>query len=469
MFILRAASHKIIGSAFAAALSFMSALPWAQTLPQDRLQKLLNERVSVHKKVVGIAAFTADEKGVQFAQSGVQSAGKNAPITPDTLFEMGSVTKTFTGLLLAELVVKGVVKLDDPVEKFLPENLTLRDSADAPIQLIDLATHRSGLPRLPPDFSPRDAANPYADYLEKALLASLRLLKGDKTLPRRDRNYEYSNFGYGLLGYVLGRADNATFAVALQQRVLAPLGLTSAFLVVPESARARFSDGHNEQLQSVPHWDFDVVAGAGGLRMSARDLARYAQIMLGNEKSPLAEAIALATREHAKTQNAKNTIGLGWIRGNLNDRSVLNHDGGTYGFSSTLWLDTSRKQASAAIANTFVPVTDIGLHALEPQIPPTDFPRNDAPSVALTAAQLVELTGIYKLSSAMNVAITSRGTQLFAQATGQGEFELFAKTPRSFFAKVAPITIEFEDSVAGKARGFTLNQNGNKVPAPRIE
>ncbi len=465
MFAFRRCSRALVG----ASMLGLAAFSVAQTLAQPKLQALITERVDQHKQAVGIAAFTLDEKGVQFAVHGSQSATKAIAITPDTLFEIGSISKTFTGLLLAELVVKGIVKLDDPVEKYLPDAMTLRDRGNAPIQLIDLATHRAGLPRLPPDFAPRVEANPYADFDEKALINSLKVLSGDKTLPRRDTRHDYSNLGFGLLGYALGRADGSNYTAALQKRILTPLSLSATFSTVPESERSRFSDGHDEKLKTVPHWDFDALAGAGTLRMSVRDLARYASAALGIEKTPLTDAFALAMRLHAKTEREANTIGLAWIRGKLNEREFLNHDGGTFGFSSTLWLDTTRKQASGVIANAFVPVNDIGLHALEPSVPPRDLAIKSQTSIALTAAQLAEFAGIYKLSPAMNVAITVRGNQIFAQTTAQSEFELFAKSPRSFFAKIAPIAIEFGEAKEGKAQSFMLLQGGQKMPAPRLE
>jgi serine-type D-Ala-D-Ala carboxypeptidase/endopeptidase len=423
--------------------------------------------VDQYKQAVGMVAFVVDEKGARYAAHGSQNANQNIPISPDTLFEIGSITKTFTGLLLADMVVRGVVKLEDPVERYLPDNLPLRDSGGAQIRLIDLATHRSGLSRLPPDFSPRDTANPYADYDEKSLLTSLRDL--DKSgRPLRDAKHEYSNFGFGILGYVLGRAEGTNYSTALQKRVLDPLGMSATFFVAPASAQSRFSDGHDEKLKVVPHWDFDALAGAGALRMSARDLARYAQAALGLEKSPLSAAFALATQLHGQTANKANTIGLGWVRGKLNGRDFLNHDGSTYGFSSTLWLDTTRKIATGVITNTFASVNDIGLHALESSIPPTDFSAKSQPSVVLTAAALTEVVGIYRLSPAMDITISARGNQLFAQATGQGEFELFAQSNTKFFAKVAPIMMEFAERKDGKAPNLLLIQSGQKMLAPRV-
>jgi serine-type D-Ala-D-Ala carboxypeptidase/endopeptidase len=448
-----------------------NAVAHAQTLPQDKLQATLVERIDKYTQGVGIAAFIVDEKGARFATHGSASATKSVPITPDTLFEIGSVTKTFTGLLLAELSLKGVVKLDDPVEKYLPANTRLRDSAGAPIRLMDLATHRSGLPRIPDNFNPPDPANPYAAIDEKELLKTLQdfqTSKGHASSPKRDTKHAYSNLGYGLLGYVLGRADGSSYSASLTKRVLQPLGLTSSFTVVPAAQLTRFADGHNDKLATVLHWDFqNETAAAGALRMSARDLARYAQAALGLVETPLAPAFALAMRVHAQTENKMNPIGLAWLHAPLNGRSVLNHDGGTYGFSSSLWLDPSRKAASAVLANAFVSTTDLALHMIEPSVPMQNFAVTQQKEISVRAEEVAAFVGVYALAPTMDVKIRAEGARLYAQATGQDEFEIFPKAPGVFFAKIAPIELSFSEAKDGKSAEFSLDQNGAKMKAKR--
>jgi serine-type D-Ala-D-Ala carboxypeptidase/endopeptidase len=448
-----------------------NAIGQAQTLSQDKLQETLAQRIDQYKQGVGIAAFIVDEKGVRFATHGSASATKHIAITPDTLFEIGSITKTFTGLLLAELSLKGVVKLEDPVEKFLPENTRLRDSAGAAIQLIDLATHRSGLPRIPDNFNPPDSMNPYAAIDEKELLKTLRDFqesKGHANSPKRNTKHAYSNLGYGLLGYVLGRADGANYSVSLSRRVLTPLGLTSSFTVVPAAQLERFADGYDDKLKPTAHWDFqNETAAAGALRMSARDLARYAQAALGLVEHPLAPAFALATRVHAQTENKMNPIGLAWLHAPLNGRSVLNHDGGTFGFSSSLWLDPSRKTASAVLANAQVSTTDLALHMIEPSVPMQNFALMQQKQISVRAEDVAPYVGLYMLAPTMDITIRAEGARLYAQGTGQGEFEIFPKAPGVFFAKIAPIELSFSEAKDGKSEEFSLDQNGRKMKAKR--
>ena len=226
----------------------------AQTaLTDDGVRALLNERIERERRAVGMAAILVHGEQVRIVTAGSTSLDASAPVSADTLFEVGSISKTFTALLLADMVNRGEVALDDPVEKFLPQAagaLTLRDYTGAPIRLVDLATHRSGLPRLPDNMPSGAQSDPYADYRESDLLRYLQrravLIEkdGGATRRKRDERYEYSNLGFGLLGYVLGRAAGTTYADLLQRRVLTPLALTATWLVVPGAEQKRYSDGH---------------------------------------------------------------------------------------------------------------------------------------------------------------------------------------------------------------------------------
>ncbi len=455
----------------------------AQPLPSDaRVKEILTQRVDVDKQAVGIAVILVEGDKVRIITHGAVGLGKAEPITPDTLFEIGSITKTFTALLLADMVIKNEVKLDDPVEKWLPQGLRglkLRDHAGSPIQLVDLATHRSGLPRLPDNMPNGTRADPYVDYREAELLAYLRSREvlmetdGGKTSKKRDEAYAYSNLGYGLLGYVLGRAADTSYADLLQKRVLTPLGLTSTYLDIPSSERARFSNPHyidsDAMLKRNRHWRFDVIAPAGALIMSARDLGRYAQAASGAIDTPLKAAFVLAQKKNGGGLSAMNPQGLAWVLAPLNGRTVVNHDGMTGGFGSSLWVDPERKAAVAVLANASIALVDIALHVLEPAIPLKNLEPMRATAVKVDAKTMAQYVGIYRLGPNFDVTVRLHDGKLFAQATGQGEFELFGKSDATFFARITPLEIMFEDVKDGKAMRFQITQGGTTRLAPRVE
>jgi serine-type D-Ala-D-Ala carboxypeptidase/endopeptidase len=465
------------------ALLFSLANVVIQAQPIDaQVKEILTQRIEVDKQAVGLAAIVVNGDQVRIVTHGFQSLDKDVPITADTLFEVGSVTKTFTALLLADMVVKGELKLDDPVEKWLPQGmrgLKLRDYTGAPIQLVDLATHRSGLPRLPDNMPNGTRADPYVDYREQQLLIFLKdrqtLVEADggKMTKKRDEAYAYSNLGFGLLGYVLARAADMSYADLLQKRVLTPLGLHSTYLDMPNRERTRFSNPHyidrDGALKRNKHWSFDVLAPAGALIMNARDMARYAQAASGATDTPLKAAFALSQKKYGEGMGTANLAGLAWVLAPLNDRTAFNHDGMTGGFTSSLWVDPERKSAVAVLSNANAPVTDIALHLLEPKIPLKNLAAMRATSVSVDAKTMAQYVGTYRLQPNFDVTIRLRAGRLFAQATGQGEFELFGKSETSFFARVTPLEIMFEDIKDGKAGQFQLTQGGSTRPAPRVE
>ena len=401
---------------------------------------------------VGLVALQVDQGRVEIVAEGL--AGEAMALPQGALFEIGSITKTFTALLLADAVVRRRFALADPVEDALP-GVSLRDAAGAPIRWVDLATHRSGLPRVPSNIAPQDPLDPYAGYDEAQLL---RFLRTFKPMIARDTRWEYSNLGFGLLGYALGRASGSSYPQLLAQRVLVPLGMTQSALALPQRPIAGLVDGHDAEKRRVPHWHFDVLAGAGALVMPAADLARYAEAALVPDSTPLGDAFRLAHKRHAAGPNEINPMGLAWIRVPLDGRTLLTHDGGTAGFSSSFWLDPERRRAAAVLSNAQVDVNDLALHLLDEAVPPKDMSLARQATMALGAEQLAPLAGVYATRPAFKLTISVRDGQLWAQATGQGAFPLFARSPRRFFARITALEIEFAEG--SPSLSLTLFQGG---------
>ncbi|MEO6278174.1 serine hydrolase [Roseateles sp.] len=421
-----------------------AAFPVLAQAEASALQTLLEARL----KDDGVALAAGRLSGGKTEFAGASKAGPRPDA--DSVFELGSITKTFTALLLADAVVRGELKLDDAVEAALPEGLKLRDSAGQPLRWVDLATQRSGLPRLPSNFAPAKADDPYADYDWAAL--GLFLKSWQPAVPR-DSRFEYSNLGFGLLGHALALRQGTDYATLLTRRVLEPLGLQRHV----GFGRPALLQGHDAQGKPVSVWHFQSpTAGAGALHGSARGLLRYAEAALGGYEHPLREAFALCLQRRAAGSAPINPIGLAWLLAPLNGRTVFNHDGGTGGFSSSLWLDPQRGRAAVVLANAQVPVTDLALHLLDESMPLRDFAATRQASITLPAEQLQPMAGVYAVTPQFKLTVRAEGQRLFAQATGQGEFELFAKAPRRFFAKIAPLEIEFD----GDAKALTLYQGG---------
>ncbi len=436
----------------------------AAAVSTEDVTRLLQQRVRVEG--VGLAVARFDASTMDLAAAGLSRLG-GEPVDPARhRFEIGSITKTMVGVLLADAVLRGEVTLEQAVESLLPEGLRLRDSADAPIRLVDLATHRSGLPRLPGNLDPTAVphpADPYAAYDDAALLAGVRQFKATRA---RDAQWDYSNFGFGLLAWAIARQAKLSLPELFRQRLFQPLGLVGMEWAAPARAGQDNTQGHSPAGQPVPAWHFLALGGAGAVRATAAELARYGQAALGGFEHPLRAAFDLALQVHSDLGPAPSArMGLGWML--APELKLATHDGGTYGFSSSLWLNLGERRGALALANAMVVVNDLARHLLNPSQPLRDVAAErkaqaaaqQQPALAVAPEALAPLAGVYALNPRFKLTVRAQGGELFAQATGQGEFALFAKSPRGFFARVTPLEIEFEGT-EGAAPALVLRQGG---------
>ena len=183
---------------------------------------------------------------------GKKSAQDEARPDGDTVFEIGSATKVFTALLLVDMVRRGEVSLDDPVQKFLPDDVKVPKKGEQPITLDHLASHRSGLPRMPDNFTPKDPANPYADYSVKQMYEFL-----SRCQPAREAGeaFEYSNLGAGLLGHALARRAGKTYEALVVERICKPLGMSDTAVTLKQPTRSRLAPGHDAAGEPASNWD----------------------------------------------------------------------------------------------------------------------------------------------------------------------------------------------------------------------
>ncbi|MGH7504287.1 MAG: serine hydrolase domain-containing protein, partial [Longimicrobiales bacterium] len=282
-----------------------------------------------------------------------------------TLFEIGSITKVFTGILLAEMAERGEVRLDEPVAELLPPGTRVPSRGGRQITLVDLATQSSGLPRLPDNMRPADMTNPYADYTAEQLydfLASYELTRDIGA------EYEYSNLGVGLLGYALALRADTSYEALVRERILAPLGMESTGITLDDDERRRLTPGHNALGQVVQNWDMPVLAGAGALRSTVDDMLTFLAANLDPPESPLGRAIREAHEPRFTTDNPKLRLGLNWHILDTNGRTLIWHNGGTGGYRSMLVFDPERHTGVIVLSNSNRSVDEIGLHLLEPAI-----------------------------------------------------------------------------------------------------
>jgi serine-type D-Ala-D-Ala carboxypeptidase/endopeptidase len=424
------------------------------------IRKILTDRIDARKQSVGIVVGVIEPAGRRIIAHGTFDNDKR-PVNGDTLFEIGSATKVFTALLLADAVQRGELALTDPVSKFLPSDVKMPEYEGKKITLQDLATHTSALPRLPANLTPKDAANPYADYTVAQLYAFL----SGYDLPRQIGSmYEYSNLGVGLLGHVLALRAGADYETLVRTRVTAPLAMKSTAITLSEPLQRRLAPGHDAEGKRAKNWDLPTLAGAGALRSTANDLLTFLAAFLKPTPQPLAPAMRslLAVRRETPAPNLE--IALGWHVTKLHDgREIAWHNGGTGGYRSFMGYDAKNGTGVVVLSNMFTNegVDDIGRHLLDPASPLLSAPQVRK-KISLDPKVLDRYIGLYELTPQFVLSITREGNQLFAQATGQPKFEIFAESENKFFYEVVDAQITFEPDA------LTLHQNGDR-PAKRVK
>jgi serine-type D-Ala-D-Ala carboxypeptidase/endopeptidase len=276
---------------------------------------------AVADRAPAIAVIAADPDSTEIVTVGC---------APDDGFEIGSITKTMTGILLADAVTNGSVRLTGPIGPWLDAG------QNGDITLKELATHTSGLPRLSPSHVP-GVPDPYAFLTEETVQRELRIS------PRGPAEHEYSNFGFQVLGLALERATGTPFTVLLSRHLCTPLAMPGTG--VGATAQAMLLRGHRAG-KAVRPWTHHLT-GAGGVVTTAQDMAKYVHACLTPAQGPLGPAVELAQRPHHHIDRLR-SAGLGWA---LGPPGYLGYSGGTSGFRSMLGIKTADHHAAAILAN----------------------------------------------------------------------------------------------------------------------
>lgn len=402
----------------------------------------------------GVAIAMVDHRGTTFFSYGYTTRKGGKPIDERSVFEIGSITKTFTGVLLADMVVRGVVGLDDPIARYLPESVYVSVRSDQQITLRHLSTHTSALPRLPTNLDPADQANPYADYTIQQMYDFLSSHELRRDIGER---FEYSNYGVGLLGHILALRAAMTYEELVIDRIARPVGMSDTRIALTDDMRARLAMGHSGS-QQVKNWDIPTLAGAGAIRSTAVDMIRYVAANLGLATSPLDSAFVLSHQEHAKTDRDGTAIGLGWII-RAGEAGVIHwHNGGTGGYRSFAGFDKGNGVGVVVLSNNNESVDLIGVRLLDSSVTLPEVPER----MTVDIATLDKYVGEYQLLPNFILTVTREGGQLMVQATGQQRLPVFPSSATEFYYRAVDARITFEVGPDGGVNALILHQNGDQ-------
>ena len=303
----------------------------------------------------GLSIATYKDGKIDFYNFGICSDENAVLPSEQSIYEIGSITKTFTTTVLAQMVSEGKVKYDDPVSKYLPTEI-ITWSPEVAITLEELATHSSSLPRMPNNFLKSAFFNPGNPYKAYKVADMFDYLKGFKPTPKSDRKVAYSNLGMGLLGHILAGVDELTYEEMIDKRIFQPLGMKDSGIEIGEG---KLIQGHNGSGSPTSQWDLPTLAGAGAIRSNTVDMMKYLVANI-NEK----EAYVL-THAPRKDFSDFQKIGLAWISQKNGDLAFTWHNGGTGGFRTFTGFSKTEKVGVVVLANSVQGVDEVGVRILE--------------------------------------------------------------------------------------------------------
>jgi len=443
-----------------------SDLPSATDL-QTWLQPLFDQGY-VHGMALGLVDRTGS---FVHGYGSVGDAG--VPPAGDTIFQIGSITKTLTGLWLATQIVDGGLQASAPVQSLLPSTVTVPSYEGTAITLQDLATHTSGLPDAPTNLAPADPLDPWAEYTVQDIYT---FLSGYSLTYRPGTQWVYSNIGEGLLGLALSLRAGGTVNDGIQNVIAGPLGLVDTSAVLSSSQQQRLAQGYDGDLNPIEPWSFtEATAGAGELRSTVNDLLKYAEAQAGLANTPLAAAMALSHQPIHPTSISGYSIGINWIVST--DGKVVWHNGGVYGGMAFVGFDPGSQKAAIVLIDTgalnvttslgWDPLTSIGLSLVQwlDGTSPPSLASILPPSVSLTPAQLQPFVGNYTITGVGAFAVSLQGSRLSANAPAvwPRPIVLYPASATAFVCREVQATGSFQTGADGGVDGITVNIEGQTL------
>lgn len=437
----------------------------AQTGASSRreIAALLAGRIDAQHRGTGGLISVVRERDAWTVRHGTVSRESARRVSLDTPFQIASLTKIFTALLLRDAAMRGEVSLDDPLTAYLPVRAPSFEGRA--ITLTDLATHTSGLPLRPPSRVDRSQANPYEGYSHDDLLADIAAT----TLSRAPgAAFEYSNFGFALLGAALGERLGKPYAEILQERILTPLRMGATSLTPSATVRARLIQGYDIEFAPAHVWEFGALAPAGGLFSTARDLRKFLALWAESFDMPLARAAHDMFSTRRPGPDPQTQMALGW--------RVIERGGRTIGWSNgsgggvrAYMAIASGEAGVVAFANmqTGIGVDDIGLRVLDPSSPVDVTPIPLREEISLPSEVLDRYVGRYAYAPDDELTIERDGSRLVA-TSGPYRFRLYAETQTLFFMREDNVTFEFQIVRDGTVASVVQTQGAETFTYRRV-
>ncbi|MFC2128943.1 serine hydrolase, partial [Bacteroidota bacterium] len=400
-----------------------------------------------------------DSSGVKFFNFG-KTAKNGHEVNENTIYEIGSISKVFTGILLAQQVVEGDLKLEDEINNFLPNGIKVQVLGDTEITFGNLTDHTSGFPSMPHNFSPANPHNPYADYTVDQMYEFISNYHPVRTV---GSEFEYSNIAQGLLGHLLAMNKGCAYEELMVQTIADPLGMNDTRIELSKRMKKNLALGHNGR-RVVENWDIPTLAGAGAIRSSTSDMAKFVSANLGYMSSPLMDAMELSHQVRHDMVGDR-LIAMAWhiMKGEKGD--MICHGGATGGYRTFIGFVKETGKGVVLLSNSSEGADDIGYYLLDSG---SELARFKSDAADIPKSILKQYVGWYKLQSGRKIKISREGKQLFGRATGQDRFGIYPENDTVFYLTVNEAKIIFhleKDAVTS----LTLLQDGHEILGKKIE
>jgi serine-type D-Ala-D-Ala carboxypeptidase/endopeptidase len=372
--------------------------------------------------------------------------------------------------VLADMVERREVKLTDPAAAYLPREVRMPERNGQVITLQDLATHRSGLPRMPSNVDPTDPANPYADYPVHRLYAFLSSYQLSRNI---DSRFEYSNLGGALLGHVLARRAGVDYETLVETRVTKPLQMANTRVALTDEMKSRLAVGHAYGLEPTSNWDLGALVAAGGLHSTANDLLTLLSAHLRYTETPLASA--MASMMDVRRDTGRGEVALAWFVESPAGSRIVFHDGSMGGYRCFIAFDPQARTGVVVLSNSGAGagIDDIALHVLNANVPLRDArdlaPPKTRTQVPIDSEILDAYTGRYRFVSSQMATVSRNGSHLYLEAEGDVKLAFYPESSEQFFAKIMDAQITFVRDSGGHVTELLFHRNGATQRVQRVD
>lgn len=426
---------------------------------EDQIRSLIAVKLPASYADIGIVVGVIDGRNQLIVSSGYTDKNKKHAVGADTLFEIGDLTKVFTGLLMADMIKRGEVKPEDPVSKYLPEGIAFTNDHERGTRLIDLATSSAGafwnLPRI---------AVLHREALVTDLSWQVQGITPAESTVLANRPYLFSDVGFGILGHALAKRHKSSYRQILTDRLLRPLALENTYIGQGAMAPERVAQGHDPNMNGTPsHLHLTMFAASDGVSSTPADMMKFLEAVVQHQYTRFAFAHRTSLSVRRATMRPEHLSAMGWTVLQHDGRELLWRGSDVDGFSAWMGIDHAAKRAVVVLANIGTAVaTEIGFQLMMPQT------ASKAPSVRVTVKpeRLQAMEGHYRLTDGRVLVVSQAGEHLTLSLDGNAAKPAYATSDRRFVTTDADMTFTFDfenEEAKQPARVVFYQDNGIEV------